>query len=94
MKVLWKTSCLVIKNGIQYRCGINDTLGNVLFVKIINFPYICKGYTYEMIKASLVHKGAFIRSIIVRSISIYNNDFDELIRPVILLLLENLKKDK
>ena len=47
-----------------------------------------------MIKASLVHKGAFIRSIIVRSISIYNNDFDELIRPVILLLLENLKKDK
>ena len=35
-----------------------------------------------MIKASLVHKGAFIRSIIVRSISIYNNDFDELIRPV------------
>ena len=50
--------------------------------------------TYEMIKASLVHKGAFIRSIIVRSISIYNNDFDELIRPVILLLLENLKKDK
>ena len=49
---------------------------------------------HEMIKASLVHKGAFIRSIIVRSISIYNNDFDELIRPVILLLLENLKKDK
>lgn len=47
-----------------------------------------------MIKASLVHKGAFIRSTIVRSISIYNNDFDELIRPVILLLLENLKKDK
>lgn len=47
-----------------------------------------------MIKASLVHKGAFICSIIVRSISIYNNDFDELIRPVILLLLENLKKDK
>lgn len=47
-----------------------------------------------MIKASSVHKGAFIRSIIVRSISIYNNDFDELIRPVILLLLENLKKDK
>ena len=29
-----------------------------------------------MIKASLVHKGAFIRSIIVRSISTYNNDFD------------------
>lgn len=45
-----------------------------------------------MIKASLVHKGAFIRSIIVRFISIYNNDFDELIKPVILLLLENLKK--
>ncbi len=57
-----------------------------------DFTYICKGYTYEMIKASLVHKGAFIRSIIVRSIIIYNNDFDELIRPVILLLLENLKK--
>ncbi len=47
-----------------------------------------------MIKASLVHKEAFIRSIIVKSISVYNNDFDELIRPVILLLLENLKKDK
>ena len=47
-----------------------------------------------MIKASLVYKGAFICSIIVRSINIYNNDFDELIRPVILLLLENLKKDK
>ena len=42
----------------------------------------------------MYNKGAFIRSIIVRSISIYNNDFDELIRPVILLLLENLKKDK
>ena len=47
-----------------------------------------------MIKASLVHKGAFIRSIRVRSISVYNNDFDELTGPVILLLLENLKKDK
>ena len=47
-----------------------------------------------MIKASLVYKGAFICSIIVRSISVYNNDFDELTGPVILLLLENLKKDK
>ena len=45
-----------------------------------------------MIKASLVYKGAFICSIIVRSISVYNNDFDELTGPVILLLLENLKK--
>ena len=57
-----------------------------------DFTYICKGYTYEMIKASLVYKGAFICSIIVRSISRYNNDFDELTGPVILLLLENLKK--
>ena len=47
-----------------------------------------------MIKASLVHKGAFIRSIIVRSISVFNDAFNELIEPVILLLLENLKKDK
>ena len=94
MKDLWIYTWLENVNSIKYKCGINDTLGNVLFTIIINFTYICKGYTYEMIKASLVHKGAFIRSIIVRSISIYNNDFDELIRPVILLLLENLKKDK
>ena len=47
-----------------------------------------------MIKASLVHKGAFIRSIIVGSISVFNDAFNELIEPVILLLLENLKKDK
>ena len=47
-----------------------------------------------MIKASLVYKGAFTCSIIVRSISVYNNDFDELTGPVILLLLENFKKDK
>ena len=41
-----------------------------------------------------MYKGAFICSIIVRSISVYNNDFDELTGPVNLLLLENLKQDK
>ena len=64
----------------------------VIWPETSDFTYICKGYTYEMIKASLVYKGAFICSIIVRSISGYNNDFDELTGPVILLLLENLKK--
>ena len=66
----------------------------VIWPETSDFTYICKGYTYEMINASLVYMGAFICSIIVISISVYNNDFDELTGPVILLLLENLKKDK
>ena len=93
MKGLWKFSCLFNLFDVQYEMWKKWHIGEcVVWPETSDFTYICKGYTYEMIKASLVHKGAFIRSIIVRSISIYNNDFDELTGAVILLLLENLKK--
>ena len=95
MKKKWINSCLLKIFDVQYVMWKKWHIGEcVIWPETSDFTYICKGYTYEMIKASLVYKGAFICSIIVRSISGYNNDFDELTGPVILLLLENFKKDK
>ena len=52
MKNLLVYTWLENVNSIKYKCGINNTLGNVLFTIIINFTYICKGYIYEYKEAS------------------------------------------